>query len=100
MSLDPEKFPDTTENLPKDSHSVCETLHQPKTKTMKSRPTRICIYPKDIQRITGRSERYSRNLIHKIKASLHKEEHQALTVHEFCTYMGIPIEAAKELIKD
>ena len=65
---------------------------------MKPRTTRICIYPKDIQRITGKSERYSRNLIHKIKASLNKEEHQFLTVEEFCTYMGIPYDSIREHI--
>ncbi len=65
---------------------------------MKPQLTRICIYPKDIQRITGRSERYSRGLILKIKISLHKPEHQFLTVQEFCTYMGIPYESVRELI--
>lgn len=62
--------------------------------------TRICIYPKDIQRITGKSERYSRNLILKIKTALNKEEHQVLTVQEFCTYMGIPYESIQEVIRD
>ena len=67
---------------------------------MKPRPVRLCIYPKDIQRITGKSERYSRNLIHTIKSALGKEEHQVLTVQEFCTYMSLPFEAVKELIRD
>ena len=67
---------------------------------MKPRPVRLCIYPKDIQRITGKSERYSRNLIHTIKSALGKEEHQVLTVQEFCTYMGLPFESVKEMIKD
>ncbi len=65
---------------------------------MKPRLTRICIYPKDVQLITGKSERYSRDLILKIKTSLNKPEHQFLTVHEFCTYMGIPYESIRELI--
>lgn len=65
---------------------------------MKSRLTRICIYPKDVQLITGKSERYSRDLILKIKTSLNKPEHQFLTVQEFCTYMGIPYESIHELI--
>ena len=34
------------------------------------KPKRICIYPKDIQRITGKSERHSRNLLSKIKEYL------------------------------
>ncbi|KMQ69072.1 hypothetical protein [Chryseobacterium koreense] len=65
---------------------------------MKPRTTRICIYPKDIQLITGKSERYSRDLILKIKSSLNKAEHQFLTVQEFCTFMGIPYESIRELI--
>ena len=69
-----------------------------KTKAMKPRLTRICIYPKDVQLITGRSERSSRELILKIKKILKKENHQPLTVHEFCTYMGIPYESIQDLI--
>ena len=67
---------------------------------MKPRITRLCIYPKDIQRITGKSERYSRGLILKIKTALHKPGHQVLTVQEFCTYMGLPYESVQELIRD
>jgi hypothetical protein len=50
---------------------------------------RICIYPKDIQRITGRSERYGRNLLDKIRISLKKEDHQFVSIDEFCTYTGL-----------
>ncbi|MBH1960112.1 MAG: hypothetical protein I8H68_08375 [Flavobacteriia bacterium] len=67
---------------------------------MKPRITRLCIYPKDIQRITGKSERYSRDLILKIKTALNKPSHQLLTAHEFCTYMGIPFDSIQEFIKD
>ncbi len=67
---------------------------------MKPRITRICIYPKDIQLITGRSERYSRALIVRIKMTLHKQEHQLVTVQEFCTYMGIPYESVREMLRD
>ena len=50
---------------------------------------RLCIYPKDIQIITGRSDRYGRNLIKKIKEHLKKQQHQVVTVEEFCQYMGL-----------
>ncbi len=53
---------------------------------------RICIYPKDIQRITGRSERYGRALIAKIKEKYEKEEHQFVSVEEFCRYTGLKTE--------
>lgn len=81
----------------------CTLLSLPKfvrrnCKNMKARIPRICIYTKDVQCITGKSERYSRDLIHKIKKSLHKEAHQALTVAEFCAYMGIPYDSIQDLI--
>ncbi len=50
---------------------------------------RICIYTKDIQSITGRSERYSRNLLAEIKKSNNKLKHQPVTITEFCNYMGL-----------
>jgi hypothetical protein len=54
-------------------------------------PTRICIYPKDIMRITGKSERYGRKLLEKIKEKYSKEEHQFVTIKEFCSYSGLDI---------
>lgn len=52
-------------------------------------PTRICIYPKDVMRITGKSERYGRTLLDKIKRKNAKEAHQFVTIKEFCFYAGI-----------
>jgi hypothetical protein len=54
---------------------------------------RLCIYPKDIQQVTGRSERYGRNLIKKIKEHLKKQQHQLVTVDEFCKYTGLQQES-------
>ena len=54
-------------------------------------PQRICIYPKDIMRITGKSERYGRKLLEKIREKNQKEEHQFVTIKEFCSYTGIDI---------
>ena len=50
---------------------------------------RLCIYPKDIMRITGRSERYSRHLHKTIKLYFGKEDHQMITFKEFSEYIGI-----------
>ena len=63
-------------------------------------PTRICIYPKDIQRITGRSERYGRNIINEIKLRLKKEPHQYITIHEFAEYSGLDLELVMSNIID
>ncbi|WP_312089238.1 hypothetical protein [Chryseobacterium sp.] len=67
---------------------------------MKKRMQRLCIYPKDVQRITGRSERYSRNLIRKIMLTLKKQEHQFVSVQEFCQFTGLEYEKVKEFITD
>jgi hypothetical protein len=59
---------------------------------------RIIIYPKDIQRITGKSERYGRLLIKRIKDHFKKEEHQFVSVEEFCAYTGLKDEQVSELL--
>ena len=51
----------------------------------------IAIYPKDIMRITGKSERYSREILKKIKIDLNKEKHHIVTINEFCHYMKISL---------
>ncbi|ARN77950.1 hypothetical protein BST97_08035 [Nonlabens spongiae] len=60
---------------------------------------RICMYPKDVQIITGKSERYGRNVISDIKKQLNKEKHQLITIDEFCNYMGLEIKQVEPLIK-
>uniref|UniRef100_UPI00404908C4 hypothetical protein n=1 Tax=Gelidibacter sp. TaxID=2018083 RepID=UPI00404908C4 len=59
---------------------------------------RLCIYPKDIQRITGRSERYGRNLLNDIKKYFDKQPHQFITVQEFAEYSGIEADEVKEYL--
>ncbi|MEP0938205.1 MAG: hypothetical protein ABJQ84_01685 [Ekhidna sp.] len=59
---------------------------------------RIIIYPKDIQRITGKSERYGRQVIRKIKEELKKDDHQLVTIHEFANYTGIDADLINEFI--
>jgi len=50
---------------------------------------RAVIYPKDVQRITGKSERAGRALLLKIKRYLKKKEHQVVRIKEFSQYMGL-----------
>ena len=59
---------------------------------MKTEITRLCVYPKDVQRITGKSERYGRMLLLKIRESFKKEEHQFISIEEFCTYTGLKMD--------
>jgi hypothetical protein len=61
---------------------------------------RACIYPKDIQRITGRSERYGRKLLNDIKCFLDKEPHQFITINEFSEYPSIQVYIANKYIRD
>lgn len=65
---------------------------------MKIETQRVCIYPKDIQRITGKSYRQSTRLMQKIKTELNKLEKEFLTIEEFCTYTGIKHEQVTPLI--
>jgi hypothetical protein len=61
---------------------------------------RACIYPKDIQSITGRSERYGRKILQDIREVLGKKSHQFVTVNEFSEYSGIQLEIVEKYIKD
>lgn len=67
---------------------------------MKNRIFRLCIYPKDIVKITGKSETYARTLISKIRASLNRPSHQFITIEEFCNYTGLELEKVMEIIND
>lgn len=59
---------------------------------------RVCIYPKDVQIITGKSYRQSVRLVHKIKTELNKTAKEFLTIDEFCEYTGIKYEQVAHLI--
>ncbi|HEY4786495.1 MAG TPA: hypothetical protein VIH57_10620 [Bacteroidales bacterium] len=59
---------------------------------------RIIIYPKDVQRITGKSERYGRALLKQIKNKLDKEDYQFVTVDEFCQFTGIKPEQVEPFL--
>ena len=59
---------------------------------------RICIYPKDIMRITGKSEKFSRSLMLKIKKSLQKNKDQMVSVTEFCEFTGLKPDEVLSLI--
>lgn len=59
---------------------------------------RAVIYPKDVVLITGKSERYARYLITRIKKHFQKEDHQVVSITEFCAYMGLEISEVQELI--
>jgi hypothetical protein len=65
---------------------------------MKMQIRRICIYPKDIERITGKSYRQSTRMLQAIRKSLNKLENELVTIEEFCQYAGLKIEQVEPLI--
>ena len=52
---------------------------------------RICIYPKDVMLITGRSERSGCRLLQTIKKKYKKTKHQFVSIFEFSEYTGLEI---------
>ena len=54
--------------------------------------TRICMYPKDVQRVLGKEYAQARLYLLKIKKHLNKEPHQLISIEEFCDYTGLKIE--------
>lgn len=67
---------------------------------MKTEIKRLCIYPKDIQRITGKSYRQSIRLLQKIRKDLNKLENEFVSVEEFCFYTSLKYEQVIALIVD
>ncbi|WP_094157140.1 hypothetical protein [Flavobacterium psychrophilum] len=65
---------------------------------MKIQIKRICIYPKDIERITGKSYRQSTRMLQAVRKSLNKLENELVTIEEFCQYAGLKIEQVEPLI--
>ncbi len=61
---------------------------------------RVCIYPKDVQRITGKSERTGGRLLQQIRNELGKKEHQFITIDEFAEYTGLCPDLVREFITD
>ena len=65
---------------------------------MKTQNKRLCIYPKDIQRITGKSYRQSIRLLQQIRKELNKLENEFVSIEEFCQYTSLKMEQVEPLI--
>jgi len=52
---------------------------------------RLAVYPADLQRITGQSERTCQRLINKIRDMFGLRKHQHVTVYQASDYLGIPV---------
>ncbi|CAL1518560.1 hypothetical protein [Chitinophaga sp. MM2321] len=62
-------------------------------------PNRIVIYAKDIQNITGRSERTARKMLQQIRKANGKKKGEFVTVAEFCIYAGLKEEIVAGFLK-
>ena len=60
---------------------------------------RLIVYTKDIQQITGKSDRYGRYLLERIRTHYGKEPHHYVTIYEFSSYTGIEVEVLREYIE-
>ncbi len=67
---------------------------------MKTESKRLCIYPKDIQRITGKSYRQSIRVMQKIRVDLDKNDNELVSITEFCAYTSLIHEQVLPLIID
>lgn len=65
---------------------------------MRAKNNRLCIYPKDIQRITGKSYRQSTRLLQKMRIKLNKLEDEFVSIEEFCQFTSLKIEQVEPLI--
>jgi Fic family protein len=61
---------------------------------------RIIIYPKDVQRITGKSARYGRTLLNKIRESNEKTKRQFISINEFAQFTGLSVDEVTSYLKD
>jgi hypothetical protein len=65
---------------------------------MKIEQKRVCIYPKDIQRITGKSYRQSIRMLQRIRKDLNKLQNELVSIEEFCEYTSLKYELVAPLI--
>lgn len=60
---------------------------------------RVVIYPKDVEVITGKSERFGRRIIKLIKRAHGKTANQFVSIEEFCFFTGLDVEEVKHKLK-
>lgn len=66
---------------------------------MKVTEQRLCIYPKDIQFITGKSYRQSVRIAQQIHKQFNKSASAYITISEFCLFSGLPYEEVVRFVK-
>ena len=61
--------------------------------------TRLFIYPKDVQALTGKSYRTSLDMLHDIKDALAKPKKGQVTIEEFAKWQGVPPETIRNALR-
>lgn len=67
---------------------------------MKTNHSRIVIYAKDVERITGRRLRTCYTILEKIKKHYNKNKSAFVTIREFCTFLHIDEDLVKDFLCD
>lgn len=67
---------------------------------MKTIPSRIIIYAKDVENITGRRLRTCYTILQKIKKHYGKKQTDLVTIKEFSGFMNISEELLKDFLVD
>lgn len=66
---------------------------------MKKAPSRIVLYAKDVERITGRRPRTCYTILEKIRRFYKKPKHAFVTIREFSAFLGIEEELVREYME-
>jgi hypothetical protein len=61
---------------------------------------RVVVYPKDVQRLTGKSEKYSRMLLKRIRQCKAKQNYQFVSIEDFSEYTGLTVDLVKQYLAD
>jgi len=61
---------------------------------------RIIVYPKDVQRITGKDIRHCRALLDRIRGSKNKRKDQFISVNEFAEFTGLSVDEIASYLMD
>ncbi|WP_423735218.1 hypothetical protein [Chitinophaga caseinilytica] len=62
-------------------------------------PPRMVIFARDIQNITGRSERTARLLLQRIRKAYGKKAGQFVSVEEFCRFTALPVKEVRSYLE-
>lgn len=58
----------------------------------------LCIYPKEVALILGKSQTTAQTLVRTIRDALGKTKHQVLTIREFCDFVDMPYEEVFNMV--